>query len=304
MQTALAGLVAVALLIGCAAHQTSPQGPSRPEGDFGVLIMAHGGPAEWNAAVLDSVKPLRERYDVEVAFGMADATTIQEAVRKLEARGARRIGVVRLFVSGASWYERTQQILGIAPGAPNTKPALHGEHAGHGMAFFRIDTRASFALSKDGLADADTMGIVLAERAATLSHDPAKEDVLVLAHGPETDDENAQWLTKLDVLTRAIRARTAFRRVQVETLREDWPDKRAEAEARIRSYVARATTEGGKAIVIPFRVHGFGPYADVLKGLDYVSDGNGLIPHPEVTRWILRQVTLLEAGPFSDPLRH
>jgi len=62
--------------------------------------MAHGGPPEWNEAVLESVKPLKAKYDVEVAFGMADAASLQESVQKLEARNVRKIGVVRLFVSG------------------------------------------------------------------------------------------------------------------------------------------------------------------------------------------------------------
>ncbi|HEX4339134.1 MAG TPA: hypothetical protein VH062_24670 [Polyangiaceae bacterium] len=42
----------------------------------------------------------------------------------------------------------------------------------------------------------------------------------------------------------------------------------------------------------------FGPYADVLKGLTYVSDGRGLIPHEEVTAWLERQATALARGPF------
>jgi hypothetical protein len=49
---------------------------------------------------------------------MADAASLQDGVRKLEEQGVERIGVVRLFVSGDSWYERTEQILDIRPGAP------------------------------------------------------------------------------------------------------------------------------------------------------------------------------------------
>jgi hypothetical protein len=125
---------------------------------------------------------------------------------------------------------------------------------------------------------------------------------LILAHGPGDDGENARWLAKLDARAAAIRARAPFRRVQVETLREDWPEKRREAEARIRAFVTRASEDGGRAIVIPFRVQGFGPYADVLKGLDYAADQQGLIPHPEVTQWIEHEIDALAAGPFRAPL--
>lgn len=64
----------------------------------------------------------------------------------------------------------------------------------------------------------------------------------------------------------------------------------------------RTTDEGGKAIVIPFRVQGFGPYAQVLEGLDYVADQKGLIPHPEVTKWLEHEISALEAGPFRAVL--
>ncbi len=139
---------------------------------------------------------------------------------------------------------------------------------------------------------------MLADRAAALSTAPEREDILVLAHGPGDDGENARWLAKLDERAQAIRALAPFRRVHVETLREDWPEKRAAAEERIRAFVTRASAEGGKAIVLPFRVQGFGPYAKVLSGLDYVSDGKGLIPHAEVGAWIERQIAELEARPF------
>jgi hypothetical protein len=130
-------------------------------------------------------------------------------------------------------------------------------------------------------------------------HRGRHEDVLVLAHGPADDAENERWLHKLDERAAAVRTRAAFRRVEVATLREDWPDKREAAERHVRAVVERAAADGGKAILIPFRVHGFGPYADVLAGLDYVADEQGLVPHEEVGRWIESQVAALEAGPFE-----
>lgn len=315
----------------CTTARTPPSAPPpQPARDFGVIVMAHGGSAEWNRAVEDTVAPLRDRYQIEVAFGMADAASLQEAVRKLEARDVRRIAVVRMFVSGESWLERTEQIFGLRPGAPPPDehlahvgdqhelraPADH-QHAGshgnghevspkpaggahqHSMAFFRVASRASFELSRDGLVDEPAMGRILADRAGALSVDPSREDVLVLAHGPGDDAENARWLAKLDARASAIREHAPFRRVQVETLREDWPDKRAMAEQRIRAFIERATAEGGTAIVIPFRVQGFGPYAKALDGLQYRSDGQGLIPHAEVGAWIERQIRALASQSFT-----
>lgn len=307
----------------CAATTPPSTSAREPAGDFGVIVMAHGGPPEWNRGVEETVAPLRERYPIEIAFGMADATSLQEAVRKLEARNVRRIGVVRMFVSGESWLERTEQIFGLRPGAPaadehhkgahhasaghahgghghHVHHAHHGAHGGHSMAFFRVESNASFVLSRDGLADEPAMGRILADRVRALSQDPSREDVLVLAHGPGDDAENERWLAKIDARADAIRDLAPFRRVQVETLREDWPDKRAAAEQRIRAFVARAAEEGGTAIVIPFRVQGFGPYAEVLEGLQYRSDGQGLIPHAEVGAWIERQIQALQSQALAS----
>ena len=147
------------VLAGCAS---TPR--RRSADDLGVLVMAHGGGPQWNKDVLAAVEPLKDDYNIEVAFGMADAASMQASVQRLEARGARHIGVVRLFISGESFKERTEQILGMIPGAPARPVATadvagHGEgHGGHSMEFWRLDTRASFALSEQGLVEAAEMG--------------------------------------------------------------------------------------------------------------------------------------------------
>lgn len=266
---------------------------------FGVLVMAHGGIPQWEKEVTETLAPLRKQYPMEIAFGMADAVSLQQGVAALEAQGVERIGVVRLFISGESWYDRTLQILGVEPGAPVRPPqdahAGHGEHAGHSMEFWKIASKASFKMSHDGLVDSPEMGEVLAARAHALSKDPKKEDVLILAHGPGDDAENARWLEKMGERAATVQKAQPFRRVQVMTLREDWPEKREAATRAVRDYVQRAGTEGGTAIVIPYRVQGFGPYAKTLDGLTYVSDGKGLVPHAQVAAWVQREADALRA---------
>jgi hypothetical protein len=296
----LGPILFLALLAGVATA-------SNPGDDFGVLVMAHGGSEEWNQGVLDAVEPLRNDYVIEVAFGMADAKSMDVAVTRLEELGVHRIGVVRLFVSGESWYERTEQIFGLVEGAP-VRPASD-EHAGHGggpgghsMEFWRIDSEASFALTTEGLSEADPMGAVLADRARELSRSPESEDVLILAHGPGDDAENERWIANIEARAIPVAEALPFRRVEVQTLREDWEGKRQAAEERILAFVQRAMEEDGQAIVIPYRVQGFGPYADVLEGLDYTSDGRGLVPHENVTNWIESQIVLLQADTFRTPI--
>jgi len=303
-----ARLAALALgLVSGLAPQGEALAQTPAARDFGVLVMAHGGSPEWDREVLAAVAPLQDRYRIEVAFGMADPATLQAAARKLEAEGIKKIGVVRLFISGESWHERTEQILGIRPGAsPRKTPVAEDPHAGHGgghynMELWRIESKASFAVTTDGLADGPGMGTIMADRAKALSKNPSTEDVLIFAHGPGDDGENARWIAKIDARAEAVRKSLPFRRVEVMTLREDWPEKRPEAERRARAFVERAKAEGGVAIVLPFRLQGFGPYKEVLKGLEYTSDGHGLLPHPTVTQWIEGQISALERGTFTTP---
>lgn len=305
-------LLAVAL---CGAYLGGSE-TARPD-RFGVLVMSHGGGPEWNAVIESTVAPLRTGTPLELVWGMADATTMEAGIRRLEAAGVGRIGVVRLFVSGQSFLKETRQVLGLEPGAP-PRPAelpkssggcpIHAllGSSGHaddklrdakeldehlaGIPFYRIPTTARFALSTEGLSDSPLMAEVLAERVRAMSREPRNESVLVLAHGPADDAEDALWLRRLDELANATRALGTFRAVRVETLREDWPEKRVGAIARIREFVAQGNRDGGRVLVVPFRVNGFGPYAEVLKDLNYVSDGVGLAPHPKVTRWIEEQI--------------
>lgn len=292
-----------------AQHSQHGSNPHAVSGDrSGVLVMAHGGIPEWDAGVLETLQPLREKYPLEVAFGMADAYSLQEAVTRLEHQGVTDIAVVRLFISGESWYERTQQILGLIPGAPEREAEAdaahsahghgpsHGDaaaHGGHRMEFWRVQSSARFQLSTEGLSDAEQMSEVLLTRATDLSKNPATEDVLILAHGPEDDAENERWIASINERAQLLRERGGFNDIHVATLREDWPEKRELAQAQVRDFISRSRAEGRTPIVIPYRVHGFGPYAEALEGLDYVSDGKGLIPHPAVTDWIEEQILLL-----------
>jgi len=266
------------------------------EPKFGLLLMAHGGGSEWNTAVKESTAGLAERFPVEIAFGMADAGSIEESVKRLEATGVEHVGVVRMFVSGESWHERTRQILGVDEGAPSREEAKRKNPQPRTfmpMGFWRLDTDVSFYVSEEGLADATEMDGVLVSRIQALSSNPADEVAVVLAHGTGSDEEDARWIEKITERTALAKARLGLQDIKVFTLREDWMEKREEAENRIRNYIQEVSQKGFTPLVVPFRVQGFGPYARVLEGLDYEASGQGLLPHVNVGQWIENQTELL-----------
>ena len=274
------------------------------EVNFGILVMAHGGGDEWNEAVRQSMSSLADRFPLEIAFGMADAGSIERSVRRLEAAGVEHVGVVRMFISGESWYERTMQILGLQAGAPSKEEAekIPQPRMFMPMGFWKLDTDLSFYVSEDGLADASEMDEVLVSRINSLSKEPSQEVAIIVAHGTGSDEEDSRWIEKITERTALARASLGLNDIKVFTLREDWREKRELAEQDIRSYLEEAKLNGFTSLVVPFRVQGFGPYARVLEGLEYEANGMGLLPHSNVNLWIENQAELLRQNVGSDVL--
>ncbi len=287
-RTAPFSVVAILSLASCA--YSGAEAPPRPEivdqgGRAGLLVMAHGGSEEWNAAVRQTVAPLEAEIPTAVAFGMADRTSLQEAVTALETEGADRIVVVRLFISGTSFLHRTEFLLGLRSDAParEESPVSPSRDS---TVLLPVETSAVLAVSQVGLSDSPFVWRILRERAAALSVDPSRESVLILAHGLGDDEANDALLATMDHLADSVRVSSDYQRVVVETLREDWDDRRAQTEERIRRFVQEENAGGRTVLVVPFRLYGFGPYGDVLDGLSYRADGKGFVPNPAITRWV------------------
>lgn len=260
----------------------------------GIMVMAHGGGDKWNTAVEEAVAPLRSRIPTSIAFGMADPVTMGAAIAELEARNVDCIAVVRLFMSAHSFLHQTEYFLGLREDPPPFFISHHGiSHSHSPPDMLNFDARVK--ISEEALLDAPEMGDILVTNAVALSDSSGKESVIIIAHGAGDDAVNDEWMQKLDRLSESVRETGLFPRVAVYSLREDWEDKRSKSEEDIRQFVRTHSENGGHVIVLPFRLYGFGPYAEVLEGLSYKSSGIGLLPHPEVSVWIERTANRLFA---------
>lgn len=274
-----------------------PAGPSAASAT-GVLVMAHGGGAEWNAAVAQAVAPLRDRIPLALALGMADPRTLQAGLDSLAARGARDVAVVRLFLSGASFLHQTQYLFGMRSDPPPW--GMIGHRMTDGADLRPLTTDARIFLDLEGLAGSRAANGIMAERAEAAA--PERDaGVLLVAHGMGAEDENDRLLALMERSVQVLRT-VGHPEVRAATLREDWARARAVAEDDMRAAVDEMRERHGRVVVLPYRLYGFGPYADVLEGLAY-ENGPALLPHPLVTDWIVeRAASRFCAAGLPSPL--
>jgi sirohydrochlorin ferrochelatase len=286
--------------------------------DVGVVYLAHGADYHWNESMARAVDAVASRYKIELAFSMADQPIVERAIRRLEARGARAIVVVRVFGLRDSFLGSINRMLGLDADGPALAqaPADHGDHGhghGHGPAGPPPPRIRSSALitTTGGLEDSPLFAEALLDRALALSTDPSKETIVLTAHGAGSDAQNARWKTLLASLVGQMKKGkgAAFRAIEAGTWREDWPDKREPEIAAIRAIVENGGKDGGRVIVIPARTTSEGPEQELLAGLTFTL-GSGFAPHPLFERWVEEQIVAgiaalsSGAGPAPAPSEH
>ncbi|MFV1975564.1 MAG: sirohydrochlorin chelatase [Candidatus Scalindua sp.] len=266
--------------------------------DIGILMLAHGGPSTriiknkenkydqlplWNKTVIDAIRPLEKKYNVEIAFGMADPETIQVAIDRLEEKGAKKIVAVPLFISSySSIIENTAILLGLRKGPKASLKKL-------------TSTKNSVEFVMTSAIDSHPLiAEILLDRATELSKNPDDETVIIIGHGPNDPKQNEKWLKEMMVLASFVKGKGGFKDVKVTTLRDDAPKEiREKATMILRKMVIMAGIKGN-VIVIPHLIAGGGIESGIperLKGLNYAYNGKTLLPHENITRWIDVSIT-------------
>lgn len=278
----------------------------------GILLLAHGGKEGWNKEVDKLAAQTDKTMPTEVAFGMADKRTIQAALDRLVKRGVREIVAVPLFVSShSSVITSTEYLLGFRTEAPRelaTYARMSHGPGGHGAehpqdASFDptspvkppVPLRMVAALNRHPLV-AD----ILLSRAQGISRDPAQEVVIVVAHGPVADAENALWLADMGALAERMRASSAFHRIEYLTVRDDAPEPiRSQAAAELRAVVERAVSQGHKALIVPLLISYGGIEKGIhkrLEGLSYTMSPQALLPDERLAEWVLQTAREVHAN--------
>ena len=282
--------------------------PARAD-DTGILLLAHGGSPEWNARVLDVARAVDRVQPVEVAFGMATRRTLQEALDRLNARGVGQIVAVPLFVSSwSSVITSSAFLLGLRADAPR-ELALYARmdheqpkasspgaaHAGHEVpppdGSTPVTSRAPITRMTAALNAHPVVAQILVSRARAISRLPAEEAVVIVAHGPVSDEDNQRWLTDMKLLGAGVAGAGDFASVDCLTLKDDAPAPvRDRATADFRALVASRAEEGKRVLVVPLLLS-FGGIekgiATRLEGLPYTMADAALMPDERVIQWVL-----------------
>ena len=270
----------------------------------GILLLAHGGSAEWNARITELATQVDRSTPTEVAFGMATRATIQQAIDGLVARGVSEIVAVPLFVSSwSSIITSTEYLLRLRAEAPpelaryaqmnHAQPAAsasatHDGHRADGTS--PVDSPVPIRMAP-ALDDHPIVADILASRARSISQNPAQEAVIIVAHGPNDDEDNRRWLADMASLARRIRNTETYASVDYLTLRDDAPKPvRDMATTQLRELVLRRTEAGRRALIVPLLVS-FGGIdrglRERLDGLHYAMPDAGLVPDERLVTWVL-----------------
>lgn len=284
-----AAALAVSLLLAAAPALAQPATRT-----VGTLLIAHGGEPSWNAEVERIARTARTDGPLELAYLMGPAAAthrFQDQVAKLAAHGVTDIVIVPLLVSSHSGHY--EQIRYLA-GRTDSLDAMMQHHL-HMGGLERPATTVALHVAR-ALDDAPELAEVLAERARTLAPDPAGRALFLVAHGPNTAEEHAEWMKHLRVVASRVQALTGFRDVRAEMVRDDAPALvRAEGVQRVRDIIDMQRQITGQTVtVVPVliskgRVSREKFTAD-LQGLDIRYEGTPLLPHALLAQWIERRV--------------
>lgn len=248
-------------------------------GKAGVLIISHGSrSSEWVERI--------EQAAAEVCFSgytpgsipvyaafleLVEGRLIQDGIDALEAQGVTDLVVVPLFIScGSTHVEEIRYALGDLSSIgfeTELKP-------------FRLEAAVHVCSPLD---DDPAVAEIVCDKLRSLSRSPELERVLLVGHGSELPDFYDRWKRGMDSIGRRLRELGGFREVRSAVL---LPDETREA---MRQLVA-ADGEDGYVLVAPlFLSSGYFTNTVIpqrLQGTAYRYNGQALLPHPAVSRWI------------------
>ncbi len=248
-------------------------------GKSGVLVLLHGFGDRGDKVFKDELQKYAEVFPMALSFGMSMMMSqhIQLGLDDLVAAGAERIVVIPIVSTEYnSMLRQWHYIFGL-----EDEPSY--------ATVPRVETEAEIIFASPPNDD-PLVAEILLEFAEEISEEPAKEIVIVAAHGPSAAEDNVKQLAVMENLARIIEEDGGFAAVRAATLQDDAPPEVRDANvAKLRGMVEGAVADQ-KSVIIVTSLMGSRTIQKKLRrdlqGLDYRFNAKGLIQHDLFVEWI------------------
>ncbi len=249
------------------------------KGEQGVLVLSHGFREQGDIAFKKQIEPFAQIFPTAMAIGMAMMMSdhVQLALNDLEAAGAKTVVVVPVLATRYNELMRQwEYIFG-----------LRDEASFVSVPQVKTDLKVIMVNPPE---DDPLIGEILVDWANELSSDPAKETVIVAAHGATSKADNVKELKILDNLARIVQEDGGFAEVVGITLQDDAAAEVREANvAKLRQVVEKASAEGRQVLVVTNLIGTRTIQPKLrkdLKGLDYKFNAKGITQHDNFDEWM------------------
>lgn len=244
----------------------------------GILVLGHGSrDAGWIANVDEAVGHAHfpGNVPVEVVFLEAGpGRSIQDGIDRLEARGVTDVLVIPLFVSsGSTHLDEIAYALGV-----KAEPLLETD-----MRPFRVRAKVHWGKPMD--EEPDELAAIIREKCRSLSVQPQQEVLLLVGHGSIYPGFYELWAQGLERVASVIRKLGEFGAVDTALLLPE----------QVHDTILKWYNQTDyNVIVVPlFLSSGYFTSQVIPKRLKNAVckyDGQALLPHPLISRWLERQV--------------
>lgn len=245
----------------------------------GILVISHGSrSSEWVELVETAVAGARFPKHIPVFCSyleLVEGKLIQDGIHYLENQGVTDIIVIPLFVSsGSTHIDEISYALGVkdAPLLPTDMTPF--------------DIRATIHMASP-IDDDPVIADILYEKIKPLSQEPGKELLLLVGHGSIEKGFHANWRQGLEQLAKRLQLLGGFAGAETAMLLPN------QIPFRMKLWQKRLPLSEYTVLVVPlFLSEGYFTKQVIperLRGYEYRYNGQALLPHEGISRWIERQ---------------
>lgn len=247
-------------------------------GTQGVLLLLHGF-KDADKNFKEQVEGMSSIFPMAMAPGMSMMMSdhIQWAIKDIEAAGAETIVVVPILATRYNTMMRQwEYIFGM-------------EDESSYASVPRVEAQAQILFTEPP-GDDPLVSEILLDYAYEISENPAREFVIIAAHGPVFESDNDKVMAELETLAKYMREDGDFAGVAGITLQDDAPPEVRDANvAKLRGLVEAANARGEDVLVVTNLIGTRTIQAKLrkdLKGLDYKFNKKGLVAHSNFMKWM------------------